>query len=39
MKTVTLNKPYEELSFNEIILIFIAIADSTEIVKIIRNDR
>lgn len=37
MKTFTLNKPYEELSFNEIILIFIAIADSTEIVKIIRN--
>ena len=37
MKTFTLNKPYEELSFNEIILILIAIADSTEIVKIIRN--
>lgn len=38
MKTFTLNKPYEELSFNEIILILIVIADEIDITKFNSNN-
>ena len=39
MKTFNFNKPYEELSFNEILSILLEIADSVEIVKINRDNK
>ena len=39
MRTFNFNKPYEELSFNEILSILLEIADSVEIVKINRDNK
>lgn len=37
MKTFNFNRPYEELSFNEILSILLAIVNSVDIVKIDRD--
>ena len=38
MKTFNFNKPYEELSFNEILSILLVIADEIDIVKSDKNN-